>query len=157
MAAIAPFVASAEAPLILAATEPIASLYRAVDGSASLVLQGILASPEEMTDLDLAAAAREVLDGVYAEQLSRLRDEFAARQGSGRASADLAQVARAATMGAVDTLLVDIDQTIPGRVDEETGAITVDTADDAGDYGVVDEPGASDVPGRRARARRAPC
>ena len=39
----------------------------------------------------------------------------------------------------VDTLLVDIDEVVPGVVDEDTGAITVDESDDAVNYGVVDE------------------
>ncbi|MFN6952038.1 MAG: hypothetical protein ACK4NE_05550 [Albidovulum sp.] len=39
----------------------------------------------------------------------------------------------------VETLLVDIDDTIPGRIDEETGAVTFDAAESASSYGVVDE------------------
>jgi hypothetical protein len=137
--AIAPFVAGAEVPLVLAATEPIASIYRSIDGSASLLARGIDGSPEGMTDAQLASAARDVLDATYAAQLAGVRDEFEARRATGRASSDVAQVARAATLGAVDSLLVDMDETLPGHVDEESGAITVDTADDATDYGVVDE------------------
>ncbi len=137
--AIAPFVAGAQVPLILAATEPLASIYRGVDGSTTLAAQGIEGSPEGTSDADLATAARVVLDGLYAEQLAEVRGLFGARRSEGRASTDLAQVARAATIGAVDTLFVDIDETIPGHVDEATGAITLDTADDAFDYGVVDE------------------
>ena len=48
-------------------------------------------------------------------------------------------MARAATYGAVETLFVDIDQTVPGLVDEETGAVTLSDEDDAVTYGVVDE------------------
>jgi hypothetical protein len=32
-------------------------------------------------------------------------------------------VARAATFGAVDTLMVDIDAGVPGQVDDQTGAV----------------------------------
>jgi hypothetical protein len=52
---------------------------------------------------------------------------------------DVGDIARAATFGAVDTLLVDIDETVPGTVDEQTGAIEHIDADDATDYGVVEE------------------
>jgi hypothetical protein len=48
-------------------------------------------------------------------------------------------VARAATAGAVDTLLVDIDEKVPGLVDDETGAVALAEDDDAASYGVVDE------------------
>ena len=36
-------------------------------------------------------------------------------------------------------MLVDIDEVVPGHVDEETGAITIDKTDAALNYGVVDE------------------
>jgi hypothetical protein len=50
----------------------------------------------------------------------------------------VATVARAATHGAVGTLLVDIDEKMPGQLDEETGAVTF-SGDDSTSYGVVDE------------------
>ncbi|HKN92812.1 MAG TPA: hypothetical protein VJU60_00655, partial [Thermoleophilaceae bacterium] len=56
----------------------------------------------------------------------------------GLASSDVATVARAATQGAVDTLLVDIDEKMPGEVDDETGAVTF-SDDDHVSYGVPDE------------------
>lgn len=37
------------------------------------------------------------------------------------------------------TLLVDIDGVVPGPVDESTGAVTFGQADEAVNYGVVDE------------------
>ena len=57
----------------------------------------------------------------------------------GRASDDLAAIARAATFGAVETAFVDIDETVPGFVGEADGALTLDDSDDAVNYGVVDE------------------
>jgi hypothetical protein len=50
----------------------------------------------------------------------------------------VATLARAATYGAVETLLVDIDEKVPGHLDDETGAVTL-AEDDAASYGVVDE------------------
>ena len=42
-------------------------------------------------------------------------------------------------MGAVDTVLVDIDDSVPGSVDEATGQVSFADANDASSYGVVDE------------------
>jgi len=70
---------------------------------------------------------------------ARVRERFEARVSQGRGATDLTDIARAATFGAVDTLLADIDQTVPGYVDEESGAVTLDDSDDAANYGVVDE------------------
>jgi hypothetical protein len=137
--AIAPFVLATDVPLILAATEPIASIFRGVDASTTLAPNGIDGSPEGKSEAQLATEVRPVLDALYAAQLAEVRDVFATRRAQGRASTDLAQVARAATIGAVDTLLVDMDQSVPGYVDEETGAIQLTPEGDARDYGVVDE------------------
>jgi hypothetical protein len=127
-----------ELPLILAAAEPLASIYRSLNSYPHLVEPGIPGNPENATDAELAAAARTVLDAVYARELAALRERFDLRFAQERASGDLATVARAATAGAVDTLLVDIDQKVDGYVDEETGAVTL-AGDDAASYGVVDE------------------
>src|SRR6266851_4909800 len=51
----------------------------------------------------------------------------------------LVLAARAATYGAVETMLVDIDEVIPGTVDETDGTITFAKTANARDYGVVDE------------------
>ncbi|MFD2399460.1 hypothetical protein ACFSVJ_25605 [Prauserella oleivorans] len=127
-----------ELPLILAAAEPLNAIYRSVNSYPHLVRAGIPGSPEGATDAELAAAARTVLDEVYAHQLAELRERFEERFAQGRASADLATVARAATYGVVDTLVADIDAQVPGHVDEESGAVTF-AGNDASSYGVVDE------------------
>ena len=62
-----------------------------------------------------------------------------ARENEGRATTDIAQAARAATYGAVETMLVDIDEVIPGTVDETNGAVNFSKSANATDYGVVDE------------------
>jgi Bacterial archaeo-eukaryotic release factor family 11 len=127
-----------ELPLILAATDPLESIYRSVSSYPHLVEPGIRGNPDGATPEELAAAARAVLDEVYAGELSASRALYRLRFSHGRASADVATVARAATYGAVDTLLVDIDEKLPGLVDEESGAVTF-ADDDAASYGVVDE------------------
>jgi hypothetical protein len=130
--------AGLELPLILAATEPLDAIYRSVSSYAHLVEIGIRGNPDERTDEELAAAARPLLDELYERESSAIRDRFEARFSKDRASGDVATVARAATYGAVDTLLVDIDEKLPGQVDEESGAVTF-ADDDAASYGVVDE------------------
>jgi Bacterial archaeo-eukaryotic release factor family 11 len=127
-----------ELPLILAATEPIDSIYRSVNSYPHLLDRAIEGSPERATDQELATAARMVLDDLYARELSELRDRFELRFDQDRASTDIATIARSATYGSVDTVFVDIDQKVPGHVDEESGAVTF-TEDDAVSYGVVDE------------------
>jgi hypothetical protein len=127
-----------ELPLILAATEPLDAIYRSVNSYPHLVETGIAGNPEGRSDEELASAARTVLDAEYERELGEVRARFDLRSSDGRASADVATVARAATIGAVDTLVVDIDEKLPGELDEATGAVAFGD-DDARTYGVVDE------------------
>ena len=56
---------------------------------------------------------------------------FDLQSSHGRASSDLATIERAATYGAVETLLVDIDEKVPGFVEEESGTVTALAGADA--------------------------
>ncbi len=137
--AIRPILTGSDLPLILAAAAPLDAIYRSVNTYPRLAHRTIGGSPEGTSDGDLAAAAREVIDALNASDLAALRERHERRAAEGRAATDLVDVARAATFGAVETLFVDIDGVIPGRVDDETGEITLGAPDDATDYGVVDE------------------
>jgi hypothetical protein len=136
--ALRPVLAGGEVPLILAGTEPLDSIYRSVNTYPGLAATGIPGNPEATADADLAASARKVLDEVYSSELAELRKLWELRTGQGRTLTDMAEVARAATFGAVDTVLVDIDAAVWGMVDEDTGAVTF-APEDAISYGVVDE------------------
>jgi release factor family 11 len=137
--ALRPLLSGLDLPLILAAAEPMDSIYRSVNSYPNLVAAGLPGNPEASSDAELTESARRVLDNLYASELRKIQDSYALRASQRRASADIADVARAATYGLVDTVLVDIDESVPGYVDEETGAVTFDDTDDAVNYGVVDE------------------
>jgi stalled ribosome rescue protein Dom34 len=126
-------------PLILAAAEPIDSIYRSLNTYPGLASPGITGNPESIADAELVERARVVLDELYAAELREVSELYGRRGSQGRAAADVVDVARAATIGAVDTVLVDIDDVVAGQVDDETGAVTFADEDDAVAYGVVDE------------------
>lgn len=137
--ALRPVLTGQEVPLILAATEPIDAIFRSVNSYPHLARRTLEGSPEERTDGELGEAARIVLDGIYAEQLRELATLFEQRAGIGRTAVEINDLARAATFGAVDTLFVDIDAKLPGSIDEESGAVTLDPSEQPGGYGVFDE------------------
>src|SRR5262249_54028905 len=126
-------------PLILAAAEPIDSIYRSVSSYPHLLATSLPGNPEAASDAQLAEGARRLLDDLYRDELRTIRETYALRASQRRASADIADVARPAHFGLVDTVVVDIDEVVPGHVDEETGAVSFDDGGDAVNYGVVDE------------------
>jgi len=109
-----------------------------VNSNPHLVEGEISGNPEALSDAELAARAREVLDALYAAELEALRERYRQLQHLGRARSDVAELARAATAGAVDTLFVDIDSPLTGTLDEDTGAVSFGEPG-VGTYGVLDE------------------
>ncbi|HEY1297053.1 MAG TPA: hypothetical protein VGJ60_28585 [Chloroflexota bacterium] len=138
-AALRPVLAGRDAPVILASVEPLASLFRGISTVATLAPQTISGSPERLSDAELATQARPILDDLYAQTVSQLRESFEQRRAQGRAIRDVAEAARAATFGMIETLLVDIDVMVPGTVDETDGRITLGEERPEQTYGVVDE------------------
>jgi hypothetical protein len=125
-------------PLILAADEPLASMFRSVNSCPRLVDEVIAGNPDQLTDRELEDAALPILDHLYARDIqvvTTLYDELKPR----RATTDVSYAAHAATAGAIDQLLVDLNAVIPGLVSDIDGSVTYSTSDDAQTYSVVDE------------------
>ena len=137
--ALRPLLANSTEPLILAAAEPLAGIFRRAGEYPHLVAETIGGNPEDKTDEELATAARGVLDRLDAGKVADLREAYQTRIAAGTALVDLSDIARAATFGAVESLVIDIDRRVPGSIDDDTGAITLDAEDAPGEYGVVDE------------------
>ena len=138
-AALRDLLAGSEIPLVLASVEPLGALYRSVNSYPNLVPAALNGNPERLTDAELATQVRVLLDDIYATQIAEWANLFAQRGNEGRASTDIVQIARAAHFGAVQSLLVDMDQVIPGLVDEADGSVSFADAAGANTYGVVDE------------------
>lgn len=130
--------AGRETPLILATMPRLDSIYRSVNTYPHLVDQAIAGNPERLSDAELAQAARGILDAQHRADLKELHGLFETRSAQGRTTTDVAQAARAATFGAIAVLLVDIDEVVPGTVDDEDGSVTFADAPCAKSYGVVD-------------------
>lgn len=128
-------------PLILASTQPLDGIFRAVNSYPHLASEGIHGSPEDVSDEELANGSRPILDRIYAAELQAITARLEQLAGSGRGVVELSGVARAATFGAVDTVFVDIETNVPGSIDEESGAVSEDPAGEEapGEYGVIDE------------------
>ncbi len=137
--ALRPILAGRDTPLILAATEPIASIFRSVNSHPKLGDEAISTNPDRASDADLAASARPILDRIYAREIEDLRNLFERRRDQGRATSDVTDAARAATYGAIEHLMVDIDTVIPGTVDDTDGRVTFGEGRPHQTYGVVDE------------------
>lgn len=138
-AALRPVLAGRDAPLVLAATGRLASVFAQVCSYPHLLADTIGDSPDRLTEAELADRARPLLDKKHADEIAQVHALFEQRSSDRRTTTDLSDAARAATYGAIETLLVDIDSVVPGFVDDATGALTFVEKDDAKAYGIVDE------------------
>ena len=137
--ALRPVLAGRHQPLIIAAAEPMASIYRMTNSYQNLATETLPGNPEEKSDSEIAEEALALVDRIDTADFLQLKNSLAERLGSEHVFTELGDVARAATHGAVETLLVDIDQTIRGEVDDHNGMITYSDADDPAGYDVVNE------------------
>ena len=124
-AALRGLLAGSSLPPVLAAVEGLDAIYRSVNTYPHLLARSIEGNPERLSDAELAAAARTVFDETYQAQIADWRSLYETRRNEDRPTSDLVRAARAATYGAVASLLVDIDQTVSGTVDETDGRVVL--------------------------------
>jgi hypothetical protein len=124
-------------------------------------------SPENMTDAQLGERAPTVLDELYRDEIAAWnvwKRLFEARANQGRATTDIALEQRAQLQsGQWRRLLVDIDQVIPRKIDEN-GAVTFAERASTAIYDLVDEiasqvivAGGRVIGGRQSDLPRGPC
>lgn len=112
-------------PLLLAAAEPLDSIFRDVSSLPQLAPQKLPGNPDTTSDRELAESARKALDEIYAGEIADFVGEVAQRADSGRAATDLSDIAHAAAFGAIQTLVFDMDALVAGTVDASTGEVTL--------------------------------
>jgi hypothetical protein len=125
-------------PLVVAAEEPLASMYRSLNSYPGLAEEMIDGNPDQKTDAELEDAAIPILDRLYLREVRAaiaLYEQLKPR----RATTDVSHAAHAATAGAVEQLLVDLDVVVPGLVSDVDGSAIYSASDDAETYSVVDE------------------
>lgn len=110
-------------PLILAALPEHHALFRKVSKSPFLVDGGIDAHPEALTADALLERAWQVFEPHFQAYLDGLVEKFESAKARGLGEEDLERVAVAAVAGGIDTLLIEADRHVPGRVDEDSGRI----------------------------------
>lgn len=131
-------IGDARDPLVLAAAADLEPAYREVNTYRGLLDRGIDANPASLSEDELAARGRAMLEEHGAAQLAQWREQFGTLEANGRASTQLSDVARAASTGLVDTLLFDLASVQEGTIDE-AGTVTMADEPGADTYSIVDE------------------
>lgn len=109
-------------PLILVGLAQNAAEFRKLSKNPFLSANGATGDPGAFTADALRAAVWDVVLPQYLARLGQFADDFHAARARQLASADVSDVARAATEGRVGRLLIDADKVIPGTLASD-GAI----------------------------------
>ena len=125
-------------PIVLAASDDLAPAYREVGASDELLAEGVAANPASLDDAELAKRGREVLERHYESVLAAWRERFEERRAQGRGSSDLAEIAKVAASGQVDSLIYDIEDRQEGAIDE-FGNLELAEGEGPETYAIVDE------------------
>jgi hypothetical protein len=110
-------------PLILAALPEHHALFHEVSKNPLLLADGIGINPEALSIEELRDRAWQLFEPGYRARLAALADAFRLARSRGLGSDDLAEVAAAAPTGRIETLLLESDRQISGRLDASTGRI----------------------------------
>jgi hypothetical protein len=126
-------------PLLLAALAEHHAPFRAVSHNAQLLPDGIAGNPDAWSLDELREKAWQVFEPRYLERLQKFTDDYGAGVPRGLASDDIEAVAMAGLAGRIRTLLVDDEQSMPGRVNRDTGTVTRGSMDDPHMDDVLDD------------------
>jgi len=110
-------------PLILASLPEHKSLFHRVSHNPFLLEAGIDIHPDALSIEELRLRAWQVIEPYYLARLADLLEDYGRAKSKELGHEDLAQVAKAIVTGRVETLLVEADREIPGRIDSANGVI----------------------------------
>lgn len=110
-------------PLILAALSQYHASFHAISHNAQLIESGIEINPDALSVDELRDRAWQLVEPIHTQRLAGLIEQFGTARASQLGDDRLPEVAKAATSGRVETLILDAQRQQPGRLDPITGSV----------------------------------
>ncbi len=111
-------------PLILAALAEHHTLFKKVSNNPQLLSDGITMNYKALEPAQLAAMAWQVMEPEYISRLKQYGEDYGTSKARQLADEDIGEVAANAAQSRIDTLLVEANRLVPGRItDLNTGKI----------------------------------
>jgi len=117
------FSKKSQLPLILASVKEHHHLFHKVSHNPYLVEQGLTVNPEGFTLDELRQRIWAVVEPQHQARQTALAEAFSEAKAREMGDDDLQQVAEAAAIGRVDTLMIEEGRHVEGRLDHETGNV----------------------------------
>jgi hypothetical protein len=106
-------------PLLLAALPEHHHLFRAISKNEHLMEAGLQMNASQLTSDQLKEKLQEIFAAQHARKLDELLEQQALALSQKRSSTDLEEIATAALDGKIDTLLIEENKVIKGRILED--------------------------------------
>lgn len=126
------------APLVLASVEYLWPIYRAANRYPHLLDAGVAGHPDQLSPADLHHKAHAVVAPRFAEARQRAAAGYDQLAGTGRTTADVAEVVRAAHGGWLEALFVAADREVWGTFDAASGQVAVHATQEPDDEDLLD-------------------
>lgn len=110
-------------PLILAALPEHHNLFHKVSNILSLLSDGIDVNPKSVKADELVKRSWKVMEPYYNGIIDKVCDVYQQAKSQGTGSDSVSDVAAAAAAGRVDTLMIEADRQIPGKITDDNGNI----------------------------------
>ncbi|WP_022887443.1 hypothetical protein [Glaciibacter superstes] len=125
-----PVLRRAGAALVIAAAQPLASIYRSMTAYDLVVSSTIVGNHDADSFQELADFAAPIIEHHRREILETQLARLAELPNRDLVLGDLDEIAEAARNGAIDTLFVDTDRRVPVRGEAFEGLTTIDRVDE---------------------------
>ncbi|MDW7656986.1 MAG: hypothetical protein SCM11_07410 [Bacillota bacterium] len=123
-------------PLILVSLKEYHSEFKKLSDNPYLLEENISKSIDSIDLEELHEKTRVIIEKINMERTQKLAESFAKAESESLGSSDLTQVARAAYENRVETMLIEEDKIVPGKIDSKTGKVK---------FGVLDIPDYDDI------------
>lgn len=110
-------------PMVVIADPQHLGNFLAATKNPYMLEQGVAINPNGLDGERLRAEAWKIIEPRYREEIKRLQDQFHIARSQQKGSDAIPDVAEAAAVGRVGTLLVDADRQVPGVLHRESGVI----------------------------------
>ncbi len=112
-------------PLMMAALAEHQGNFHKISNNPYLLQEGVKINPDVLSLDDLRARAWAAYEPHYEEKISKLAEDFMTAKANDQGLDELAEIAAAARDGRVATLLIEADRQIAGRINPDTGEISM--------------------------------
>lgn len=114
---------SEKLPLVLVSLAEYHSEFKRISNNPYLLEEGINKSIDALDLDEISKRAQTIIEAINMEKIQKLADSFAKSEAKSLGSSDLVQVAKASYESRVETLLIEEDKIMPGRIDKKTGKV----------------------------------